>query len=145
MNGLEETLDFSAKISTLRGADDKFNVVLKGMTTLNWATFEHQTGPYIMGCDSSCYIQNRSNDKRNLWKFFQSEWLTKYACVGKLIQRILLERNGDFGVQMLVEDGLFEDQIWLPVALLSESLWQADLSEEELLTRIARFPNVEFA
>ena len=145
VNERKETLDFSAKISTLRGLDDKFSVVLKGMTTLNWATFEHQTGPYMMGCDTAHYVTNRSQEKRKVWRLFQSEWLTKYPYVSELIKHFLLTRKGDFGVQMLVEDGLFEDQIWLPVALLSECLWQSDLSDDELITRVARFPNVEFA
>jgi hypothetical protein len=145
VNGSKETLDFSAKISTLRGFDDRFSIVLKGMTTLNWATFEHQTGPYIMGADTSLYVKNRSQEKRKLWRLFQSEWLTKYSYASELMKHLLMNRNGDFGVQMLVEDGLFEDQIWLPVALLSELLWQSDLSDEELITRVTRFPDVEFA
>jgi hypothetical protein len=140
-----ETLDFTSKISTLRSPTDKFGAVLKGMATLNWATFVHQTGPYIMGKHSELYVSRRGEEKRKLWRLFQSEWLNKKHFFKDTVQHILKTRDGNVSLQLLVEDGLLEYKVWLPIAIASELLWQADISDEELIERVSQFPIVEFA
>ncbi|MBO5223234.1 MAG: hypothetical protein J6C23_01815 [Clostridia bacterium] len=140
-----DTLNFTSTICTLRSPYDKFGAVLKGMSTLNWAIFEHQTGPYVMGEHSQLYVEKRGEEKRKLWRLFQSEWLNKKHFFKDVIQHVLKTRDGNVCMQLLVEDGLLEYKVWLPVALACEMLWQADLTDEELVERVSQFPLVELA
>ena len=141
----DDTLNFTSKICTLRSSTDKFGAVLKGMTTLNWATFVHQTGPYVMGEHSDLYVTKRGEEKRKLWRLFQSEWLNNKHFFKQTVQQILKTRDGNVSLRLLVEDGLIEYKVWRPVALASEMLWETDLDDEQLLERVSQFPIVEFA
>ena len=44
--------------------------------------------------------------------------------------------------EMLVEDGLFEAKIPLPVALMAELFWSAEESHDALIERVAKYPCV---
>ncbi|MBE5732520.1 MAG: hypothetical protein E7353_05710 [Clostridiales bacterium] len=140
-----DTLNFTSKICTLRSPYDKFGAVLKGMTTLNWAIFEHQTGPYVMGEHSQLYVEKRGEEKRKLWRLFQTEWLNKKHFFLDTVKQILKTRDGNISLQLLVEDGLLEYKVWLPVAFACEMLWQTDITEEELVERVLQFPCVHLA
>lgn len=45
----------------------------------------------------------------------------------------------------LVEDAMFEEALWYPVAMAGEMLWNADRSIEELNRAAARRQDVVFA
>lgn len=48
-------------------------------------------------------------------------------------------------VSALVEDGVFDEKVWLPVAVYSEILWNPNRSIEEIITEKALIPDVYFA
>lgn len=140
----DETVKFAQEIAHLRGDDDKFGVVLKGMTTLNWLTFKHQTGQYVMGKETDEFLKKRLKVKEKSWKYFQAVWMEKFPYAKCLIDQLAKEKKSNLSVQMLVEDGMFECGIFFPVAILSEMMWDIEVSKEELIRRVALFPKVKF-
>ena len=57
------TREFTQSMLTLR-PQSVTGAVLKGMICLNWNTFEHQTGPYVMGRASEAVIARRLPEVR---------------------------------------------------------------------------------
>ena len=68
VNDFEKTVEFTKRISNLRGIEEKFGVVLKGLTCLDWYSFVHQEGGFILGKRSKAYIEKRTNEKMKIWK-----------------------------------------------------------------------------
>lgn len=55
------------------------------------------------------------------------------------------EKNGDLCVTALVEDSMFENKIYYPVALYSQMLWDTKEDIKALMCDIALKSYVEFA
>ena len=104
---------------------------------MNWESFEHQSGPFIMGCSSKQWIKNRAQDKEKIWNFVTSYWLENASYAGSLMRRITKNTKGDAVVTALVEDGMFEYKIPLPVALMAELMWDSSQPVEQLLRLVA--------
>ncbi len=144
VDDFDETVEFNRAICALRGADEKFGAVLKGITKLDWTRFEHQPGRFVMGeCDRR-FIEQRSALKEKVWRNLQSYWLENSEYAQKMIAQIAANTSAS-AVQMLVEDGCFENGIYLPVALCSELLWSAEGNIMKIIGETARIPSVKFA
>jgi hypothetical protein len=53
----------------------------------------------------------------------------------------LIAEKGDAPiVEMLVEDGIFENEIPFPVALLAEMLWDPERDTDAMLETVAKYP-----
>lgn len=141
----EETLDFSGKIATLRGEKEKFGAVFKGMPTLDWAHFEHIRGEFMLGESSDRFLKERDEYRRELWKHYQADWLINGGYALETVRKLTAQRGGDLSLQLLVEDGMFEENIYFPTAFLAEVLWAADDSKEEIIKRVASCSWVQFA
>lgn len=139
IENFSETEAFTDKIKNLNGGG--FGAVLKGLTCLDWSTFVHQPGKYVMGCRSEEFIRKRTQEKQKIWKYVQAYWIRNAAYAYKLIQSF----DRDTVVMALVEDGMFEENIWYPVALYAEMLWHKDADIKDILCDTVLMPNVTFA
>ncbi|MBR5518717.1 MAG: hypothetical protein IKV86_06810 [Clostridia bacterium] len=141
----EETNELAKKIATLRGADDNFGVVTKGFTKLNWKIFEYATGSFHIGTGTEFFKDNRVMNKRKVWKYFQSYWITNAPLAYKVIKTMADAKKGDLCITALVEDGMFEKDIMFPVALYSEMLWDNNTDINKMINEVALRNYVTFA
>ena len=137
----EDTFSLTDKLLTLRGEDERFGTVLKGLVCLDWGNFKHFSHPYVMGEYPKEYIKERSALKAPLWKSVTAGWLRNAELARKIVA-LIAEKNPAPIVEMLVEDGCFEDKIPLPVAVLAEMLWDAERDTGEILEEVARYLGV---
>lgn len=141
----EETNKLSRRIATLRGTDDRFGVVTKGFTKLNWRIFEYATGAFHIGASTEFFKDNRVINKRKLWKYFQAYWLTNAPLAYQVIRTMTTAKKGDLCITALVEDGMFEKDIMFPVALYSEMLWDNKTDIDKMINDVALRNYVNFA
>ncbi len=142
VSSLDDTLAFTDSIATLRGAQEKFGVVLKGMVNLDWLTFRHFDESYIMGERTDAFIAARLEKKRKYWKSVTAGWLVN-ADAARQTVALIAERNPDAIVEALIEDGLFEAKIPLPAAIYAELLWDPTRPVSEVISDVTRYPCVE--
>lgn len=145
ITSFEQTYRFSEQIATLRGADDKFGVVIKGMTTLCWDDFEHFKGPYVLGCQNASNIIKRADKKSRFWRLLQYDWIKNAEYPYRLLSHLSSLKDGDCSMQMLVEDGMLEEHIYPPVALLAEMFWNTKAPLPDLLDRVLKSKRTEYA
>ncbi len=145
VDGFQHTVDFNERICTLRGEKERFGAILKGMTKLDWSSFEHQSGPYVMGECPQRYLPERAEFKRKVWQNLQSYWIENAEFASVMIREIARVTGGATNVQMLVEDGCFEEGIYFPVALCSEMLWGSKQSVSARIGRVLRAPMTKLA
>ena len=140
----ESTLKFTENTLALRGNDEKWGAVLKGMLKLDWTKFEHLTEPFILGQRTNNFIKARQINKNRIWKLQQASWL-KNAEYFKRIIKPIAEKNGDCIVQALVEDAMLENEIMLPVALYADILWDNSRDVTETIEQVSKYPCVQYA
>ena len=134
---IDSTIDFTEKITNLRGNDEHFGAVLKGLTKLDWKEFEYPKGPYYIGVCSEKKAAERIARKKDIWRFLEAYWLANADLAHRTVSTICRETNGDCCLTALVEDGMFERRIHYPVALLAEMLWDPFCDTRELVSRVA--------
>jgi len=134
-----ETLDLTRKTQQLRENGD-FGVVLKGVTLLNWATFEHQEGSFLLGVKGQDEIDKLYKEKQEILRYVQSYWIrnAKYAL------EIMKEFRENDMVTALNEDCIFEEIINYPMALYAQMMWDSERSIEDILCETALMPDVTF-
>ena len=138
---LDGTLDFTEKLLTLRGKDERFGAVLKGLVCLDWKRFVHFSTPFVLGEHSKEYVLKRAEEKRKVWKAVTAGWL-RYTDFARKTVSLIAEKGNEPIIEMLVEDGCFEAKIPLPVALMAELFWSAEESHDALIERVAKYPCV---
>lgn len=140
-----ETMEFNRRIATLRGKNEKFGAVVKGMTTLPWAEFESFKGPYVLGERNSHFTKKRSAYMSRFWRHLQSDWLLEAHYPHELIKMLTELKGGDLSVQILAEDGMFEEDIYPPIALLAEMLWSTEDDVDIIVERVLKSRDISFA
>jgi len=136
-----ETDAFTEKLCTLRPGCG-CGVVLKGQLCLDWTRFEHQKGPYLMGCRSAASFSAREREVSELWHYVQSRWMENGTVCQHTIAQLARHHAQ---VYALVEDGLLEAGAWLPVALYAQMLWAPEEPFPALLRRTAARTDVRMA
>lgn len=144
VDNFETTLDFTGEILSLRGKEEKFGAVMKGMVNLDWATFEHFTEGYILGERTNQYLNERQIEKNKIWKLIQASWLKNAEYARKMIAYIATKGKNSI-IQSLVEDGMFENKIMFPIALFAELLWDANGDIGNIIEDVSKYPCVTFA
>ena len=145
VDAFDETLAFTEETLTLRGKDEKWGAVLKGMLKLDWHKFEHFTAPYILGERTADYLKQRQLKKDRIWKLQQAGWLKNADYARRIIAVVAAQGNEDTVVQALVEDALLENRIAFPVALYAEMLWSPYGDADEMIAQVAKVPCVHFS
>ncbi len=141
----DQTAELVRKMTVLRGEDDRFGVVTKGLVKLDWLTFEHCAGPQYIGVSTDRKKHERIGYKTAIWKYIQANWIA-YADKALEMVRIMQDaKKGDLCVYALVEDGVFGENIMWPVALYAEMLWNCNEDLRDLTARTALRHNVIFA
>lgn len=138
------TLEFTRRIINLR-ENSPLGVVLKGHICLDWSNFEHQQGPYILGKTLQSKANDLINNRKEIWHYIQSFWLKNGYLCQQIIDELTDKTKGDANISALVEDGLFEENIWLPVALYSQMLWDCKQPFYDMLCLVAQRENVVLA
>ena len=140
----DQTLAFVREIAALRGENERFGVVTKAFTKLDWMTFEHQRGAYYMGVSSDAMQENRVVRKYEIWKYLQAYWLTYADKAYEMIRAMWEVTGGEMYCTALVEDGMFEKELMYIVALYGEMLWNTEGSIKDMMTEVALRRDVRF-
>jgi len=145
--GFDKTVEFTGKLTKLRSDDqndEKFGVVLKGFTCLDWRYFEHQQGSFVLGTSSRQFLEDNVRRKSKIWKYVQAYWLSNADKALEMIRHMQKDREGKLCITALVEDGMFESRLYFPVALYAQMLWDCEQDLKEMMTQIALSSWVEF-
>ncbi len=145
IHNFAETKAFTESIVNLRGVNDKFGVVTKAFTTLDWSRFRHLDGPIYLGTSSEFIQADRILRKAKDWRYFQAYWMRNGAKALEMVKTMADAKNGELVVTALVEDGMFEKNIMYPVALYAEMLWDCNEKFENLLSAVALRTDITFA
>lgn len=144
VSDFEETLAFTEATLALRGEDEKWGAVLKGMLKLDWTKFKHFHAPYILGERTKRFMERRQFEKDRIWKLQQAGWIENAECLRRILEAVA-KASKDCVVQALVEDSMFENKIAFPVALYAEMLWAPNQSSLELIGLVSKYPCVQFS
>ena len=139
----EQMLALTETLIGLRGEDERFGAVLKGMLNLDWMDFEHFEGEYILGERSREYRRERALSKDKIWKTVQGGWIRNAELVRRTVE--IMAKNQHAVVEALVEDAMLEEKIAFPVALFAELLWDPSADTGSLIEQISKFPSVSFS
>lgn len=142
--GFDDTVNYVKKAATLRGKNDKFGAVFKGMTKLDWNAFIHQKGRYVLGESDRNFISARAKERAFMWKIIDAQWLKNAEYVKKTLDAIRAVKGENFEIQALVEDGVFEEKIPFAAALFAELLWDDKSSVNDIVFLTAAKPDVNF-
>lgn len=145
VSDFESTVDFVKKIAVLRGENDCFGVVTKGLTKLDWAVFEHPDAPLYVGVGTKELYQNREMRKRKIWKYLQAYWIAYADKAEEMVRVMQKAKKGGLYISALLEDGMFEKTVMYPAALYAEMLWDCSQDIKTLLSTVALRSCVEFA
>ena len=140
----EETLELTQRLLALRGENERFGCVLKGMLNLDWTRFEHFSAPYVLGHRSRRFIKKRTDEKNHAWRLIQAAWLKNAEYARQTIAKIAKGARAPI-VELLVEDAMLEEEILFPTALCAEMLWTPEGDTGELTETVASYPTVRFA
>lgn len=141
----DDTAQFVEKIARLRGCDERFGAVTKGLTKLEWSNFDSPSGPIFDGVCSKRILENRVKRKNIIWKYIQSYWFTNSTFAADIVRLMTEAKNGDLCISALVEDGMLEDTMMFPIALYSEMLWDPYYDNSKRINEVALRNYVEFA
>lgn len=139
------TLEFACATANLRGREDRYGIVTKGFTKLDWSEFKHIGGPFFMGTGSEYYKNGRIARKSKIWKYLQAFWLTNADKAYEMLKAVCNAKDGDLCITALVEDGMFEENILFPVALYAEMLWNCESDHKTLINEVALRNYITFA
>jgi len=98
-----------------------------------------------LGEYGTAFINNRTEEKKELWKYVQAYWLRNADVALDTIKQMTDGRNGNLVISALVEDGMFDKNIWYPIALYAEMLWSVDKDIKDIMCDVALIPEVVFA
>ena len=136
-----ESLEFTEKLVSLRGENERFGAVLKGQMNLDWHNFEHFAQPYILGERPAFFLRQRLWKQDRIWKYVQAGWMKNLPLVQKTLACIA-STGRETIVEALVEDGMLEGRISLPTALYAALAWDPSRDPAEVLEETARSPFV---
>ena len=145
IGNFDATCAFVRDIAHLRGEDDCFGVVTKGLTKLDWLHFEHLGGSANIGVSSAYMKDDRVRRKHKIWKYVQAYWLTHAGYAQEMVRLMAEAKQGELHITALVEDGMFEETIMYPVALYAEMLWDSHADLSVLMSDTALREDVVFA
>lgn len=145
VDDFDKTMQLTEKITILRGENDCFGVVTKGICARHWGEFKHCDGQVCIGVSSKKFRRNREIKKADIWKYVQSGWLSYSEYAARAIKLMADQKNGELYITGLIEDGMFEESVMMPAAIYSELLWSPEQNINQLINETSRRSYVEFA
>ncbi|MBE7052456.1 MAG: hypothetical protein E7395_07815 [Ruminococcaceae bacterium] len=142
IENFEESCEFVKKAAVLRGDGEKFSVVLKGLTCLDWTIFEHQKGSYIMGINKEEAIQARLSRKQKIWHYVNSYWIRNADKAQKMIQVMKNATAGEMMMTALIEDGMFEEKINYGASVMAQIMWNCEKNIKDIMCDAALIPDI---
>lgn len=130
----QDALDFTEKIITLRAIGNN-SFVFKGMMTMDWSKFVHQSGPYIMGIASMDQIKSDVEMLSPIWKSFQSEWMQNGKYVHSMSRYITQRTGGNVNLNIA---GALDGGIWFPEALCAQIMWNCNEDYDKILEKVSK-------
>ena len=112
----ERTLEFTKKLLDLRGGVG-VGLVFKGVMMLDWSKFINQSGPYVLGENSSEIAEHDRQIRKGAWREYSSEWIKNGEWAQKMLKFISENKKAD--VNMCIA-GTFDGGIYLPEALCAQ-------------------------
>ena len=131
-NGFEDTLRYTGELADLRGEKERFGVVFKGFTLLNWTTFRHHARVAIGEADED-HIESLLPDRRYKWVHYNASCLESTDLLKKTIERIASSKAKTKLVTILTEDGLIERIHPQCAAVAAELMWDPDIEVKKVL------------
>ena len=130
----EKTLEFTKKILTLRpGAPT--GLIFKGMMTVDWEMFVHQSGPYILGENTPAQIKSHKALLKPIWQMFEAGWLQYGEYALRVVREAVALTGGEVNIAVVNEDG---GGITLPMAIFSEMLYNPQREYGEILNKASQ-------
>ena len=152
IDGFEPTLEHTRDMSVLRGRDDRFGCVYKGLCCLDWSKFSYPPEPYPIGDDGSRDFDDHRRirdayiaEKQKIFHYVQAHWLKNAEYCRAMTEMLCREKAGDLTILALVEDSAFEYQCWFPILLLGEILWDPEQNTDDMIRDMALSPAAVFA
>ena len=145
LSDFEQTKALVQKTASLRGPNDRFGVVTKGFTKLDWYAFQHPDAPRVIGVGSKEWAANRMQRKKKIWRYLQAYWLSNADKAQEMVQHLKKCKPHELLVSALLEDGMFEEEILYPAALFAEMLWNPYEDLKKLMSSVALRRYVSFA
>ena len=131
-----QTLELTEKIINLR-PNAPLSVIFKGMMTVDWESFAHQTGPYIIGENAKEVMEFDRTLKQGIWKEFDANWLQYGEYAQRLIKLVLQQPNSNVSIYMCSEDG-FNAGASLSEKICAELFFDPNRSYGEILKKAYR-------
>ena len=132
-----ETEAFCHSIARLRDGKG-FGAVTKGLSWLDWSNFAHQTGPFLLGVSDRQEIREKLQWRKDIMRHQTSFWLENGETAFRMIRVMAEETKGNAMICGLLEDGLFEESMWLPAVLFGRMLWDGESDYQTLVGKAAR-------
>jgi hypothetical protein len=127
----EKAREYSKRLATFRSGT-QFALVPKGWPYLRWEDeFEHH-GPFILGEQDASWIRHRLEERRTEWSRFNALWLQNYPFAARFYREISAIAPNMLATSLIEDSGL-EEIIQPSVALLAESIWNPNRSDEIIL------------
>jgi hypothetical protein len=142
---IQYVYDYTEMVSGYRGTDEDFSMVVKGCITLDWPSFEHQKGPFVLGEAAQSFKENRVEEKRSYWKYIQTYWIRNYECMLRTMRIIAGKDIKRRSASTLIEDGMWEEHMWLPGALSAEGMWDPYRGADEIIEKVMLTKDIYFA
>ncbi len=142
IENFEESCEFVNKAAVLRGEKERFSVVLKGLTCLDWTIFEHQKGSYIMGVNKREPIEARLERKQKIWRYVNSYWIRNADKAHEMIEVMSRATSGNMMMTALIEDGMFEEKINYSAAVMAQLMWNCEKDIKDVACEAALIPDV---
>lgn len=129
----EKTFDFTKKIINLRDRG-KTGLVYKGLMTMDWTKFAHQSGRYVMGRSSDETAENDRKMLSPIWRHYTADWLVYGRYVHSFTERLHKEGSEKINLNTAAQ---LDGGIFFPFALLSQIMWNSDEPYEKILSKVA--------
>lgn len=115
----DSTLKLTERVASLRGKGEKCGFIVKGMTQLDWSSFEYASGPLVIGESDRRFILERQKEKNVVWEKSIAGWKENLPYAEKIFEVITAAEN-DVIAEALIEDGMFENEIKEPAVMFSQ-------------------------
>lgn len=128
----EKTLKFTDDILNLR-ENASVGMLYKGQMILDWSKFEHQCGPFVLGCASESLKNHDIEMLKPMWRHFQSEWYLNGKYAYEMTKHISKKDNVTIGMA-----GMFAGGIWFSESLCAQIMWECDREYEEIIAKVSK-------